>query len=85
MNYRGKWFTDGVRDVKAKECPPGFRPGRSTAFKKKEVIHEEKVQQSQPPAEPVAEHQVQAEGHSTEEVRVQETAEPQTGEGWFRP
>lgn len=26
--YGTHWYTDGEKNVKAKECPPGFRPGR---------------------------------------------------------
>ena len=81
-NYRGKWFTDGTRDVKAKECPPGFRPGRSSAFKRKEVRDE--AQAPQEAQSPVLEHQVQAQGDGAQD-RVQEIPYPQTGEGWFRP
>jgi len=80
---RGKWFTDGTRDVKAKDCPPGFRPGRSGAFKRKSVGHEEAPQaqdaQSQEP-----QHQVQAESVGAED-RVQAVPFSQTGEGWYRP
>jgi hypothetical protein len=80
---RGKWFTDGTRDVKAKECPPGFRPGRSSAFKRKDAGHEE-APQTPPTQSPVAQHQVQGESDRPQD-RVQETTVPQTGEGWFRP